>query len=192
MQQLARILPDLRTDFHRYGRWPISSIETGIPFHLKTFSIPDHSEDDLGRQLSNARLRGVPWPKGAKGRVAVELVERADLVRTVHRSGAGALRGEIRMVENVEVFNAELELYAFRGREVFGKLHVPIYGSWQPKDVLSNIAKGVDYGGMVCRLSARAKGGGLRGEPSWLGVSKAGRARVDRGPIGCADRDTMR
>jgi hypothetical protein len=103
------------------------------------------SKDDFGRQLRDARFGSLPCPERAEGGVAVELVKCANLIRAVHCSGAGAFRREVGMVQDVEVFDAELQLYAFRKREIFGELHIPVHCLREAQNVFADIPEGSEY-----------------------------------------------
>src|SRR5579859_7105074 len=77
-------------------------------------------EEDLDRKLGDARISSFSGAERAKG-VAGQLVEAADVIRSVHRAGAHAFGSEVGMVEKVEIFCAQLNAPAFRDEKVFGK-----------------------------------------------------------------------
>src|SRR4029077_10385750 len=88
------------------------------------------SEEDFRRQLSDARITHLSGPKGAECRIAIDFVEGADLVRAIYGACAGALWSEVRVVQDVEVFGANLELPALGEVEVLRDLDVPVRGPW--------------------------------------------------------------
>src|SRR5207245_11246760 len=92
--------------YQRSGRLP----RNGAP----PLSLWCGSEEDFHRQLSDAGIGGLARTERAEGSVAIQLVKGTDLVGAVDNTTAGTFRREVRMVEDVEVFGAKLELPALR------------------------------------------------------------------------------
>lgn len=137
-------------------------------------------EEDFDRKLSDAWIGRLPGPECTEG-AAAQLIEIADLIGAVDGTGADAFRRKVRVVEDVEVLGAELNLPAFGDQNVFGDLGIPVGGVGQTQDVLANIAEGAKDGGVVY---PRQFGGleGRRVEPTnaICGGATSGRAiRID-------------
>jgi len=66
-----------------------------------------------------------PALKVPKGRIAIEFVEGADLVRAI-MAPVLMLSGAKLVVKNVKVLSPEMETTAFGDREVLRKLYIPI------------------------------------------------------------------
>ena len=98
-------------------------------------------EEKFHCQLRHARVGGLSGTESAERRVAVDFVKGADLVRAVDGAGADALGREIRMVEDVEVFGAELQFEALREVEILGDLHIPVGSLREPQNVFADVAK---------------------------------------------------
>jgi hypothetical protein len=67
-----------------------------------------NSEEKFRGKLRHARISRLSCAERPKRRVTVQFIERADLVRAIHGSGANAFRCEVRMIQHFEVFRAEL------------------------------------------------------------------------------------
>lgn len=106
-------------------------------------------KEDLDGQLGGARIPGLPGAEGAKRGIVVQLVECADLIGGVDGSGADALWSKVRVIEDIEIFGAELQPPAFRYEEILGELHVPIDRTRQAKHVFADVAKGAIDGRVV-------------------------------------------
>ena len=91
--------------------------------------------------MSDAGIGGLARTERAEGSVAIQLVKGTDLVGAVDDTTAGTFRREVRMVEDVEVFGAKLELPALREVEVLGELDIPVGRLWEPKKVLPDVAE---------------------------------------------------
>ena len=89
----------------------------------------DHAVREHGLR-PRARITHLSGPKGAECRIAIDFVEGADLVRAIYGACAGALWSEVRVVQDVEVFGANLELPALGEVEVLRDLDVPVRGPW--------------------------------------------------------------
>lgn len=84
-------------------------------------------EENLQRELSDtwiARLSGPECTEGA----AAQLIEIADLIGAIDGARADAFRSKVRVVEDIEVLGAELNLPALRDQYVFGQLGIPVGG----------------------------------------------------------------
>jgi hypothetical protein len=79
---------------------------------------PADSEQNLHRELGDARIPGLASPECSEGGIVIQFVERADLIGAVDRSRADALGSKVRMVQNIKVLASELEPQTLRHREV--------------------------------------------------------------------------
>ena len=70
-------------------------------------------EYDFHRQLDDAWIPSLSCSESTEGRIAIEFVESADLVRAIYGSGTDAFRRKVRVVQDVKVLSPKLELPAF-------------------------------------------------------------------------------
>ena len=102
-------------------------------------------EEDFHRQLSDAGTPRLSRPKSAEG-VAVELIEGTDLVGAIHSARADAFGSEVRVVQDVEVLDPELQSPGFGNGDVLGQLHAPVDRGRQTKNILADITKRAERG----------------------------------------------
>src|SRR5581483_841444 len=98
-------------------------------------------EVEFHRELGDPWIAGLPRPEGAKGRVALDFIESADLIGAVHRSSAGTFWSEVGMIKDVEIHHAELKFHTFGKAEVLGDRHIGIPRARQTKKILAGIAE---------------------------------------------------